>query len=75
MTPKRRILSLVFTVLCLKKSLLCKTLCNGIEFRQDLYLSIRKLSVDLCFRRRGLINITGSVFGNLRFHHIKTVLC
>ena len=31
-------------------------------------------SVDLFFRGRGPINITGAVFGNPRFHSIKTVL-
>ena len=67
-----------------------KTLRNGIELRQDLYHSMRKLSnlspfgnlshgvfssVDLFFRRRRPMNITGAVARNLRFHHIKTVLC
>ena len=61
---------------------------NGIEPRQDLYLSMRKLSnlsrsfdnlshdvffsVDLFFRRGRPVNITGAVAGSPRFHHIKT---
>ena len=70
-----------------------KTVRNGIELRQDLHLSMRKLSnlsrsvafwqsfprcffsVDLFFRRRRPMGITGAVAGNLRFQHIKTVLC
>ena len=62
---------------------------NGLRLRQDLYLSIRKLSklspisnlshgvffsVDLFFRRRRPMNITGAVAGNSRFHHRKTAL-
>lgn len=60
------------------------------ERRQDLYLSIRKLSnlspfgnlfhsvffsVDLIFRRKRLTNITRAVAGNPRFHLVKTVFC
>ena len=67
-----------------------KTSRNGIELRQDLYRSMLKLSnlspfgnlshgvfysIDLFFRRRRPMNITGAVARNLRFHHIKTVLC
>ena len=67
-----------------------KTLHNGIELRQNLYLSMRKLSklspfgnlshsvfvsVDLFFNRRRPMNITGAVAGNPWFHEIKTVLC
>ena len=66
-----------------------KTLRNGLRLRQDLYLSMRKLSklspisnlshgvffsVDLFFRRRRPMNITGAVAGNSRFHHRKTAL-
>ena len=63
-----------------------KALRKGIEFLQDLYLSMRKLSnlspsgnpsffsVDLFSRHRGPMNITDAVAGNPRFHHIKTVL-
>ena len=63
-----------------------KALRKGIEFLQDLYLSMRKLSnlspsgnpsffsVDLFSRHRGPMNITDEVAGNPRFHHIKTVL-
>ena len=60
------------------------------ERRQDLYLSIRKLSnlslfgnlshsvffsVDLIFWRKRLTNITRAVAGNPRFHLVKTVFC
>ena len=70
--------------------LLCrKALRDGIELRQDLYLSMRKLSnlspsgnlsqdvsfsVDLFFKGGRPMNITKAVSGNPRFHHIKTVL-
>ena len=69
--------------------LCCKTLRNGLRLRQDLYLSMRKLSklspisnlshgvffsVDLFFRRRRPMNITGAVAGNPRFHYRKTAL-
>ena len=65
-----------------------KKLPNGIELRQDLYLSMCKLSnlsprlshsvffsVDPFFRRRRPRNITGAVAGNPRFHHRKSALC
>ena len=68
--------------------LCCKTLRNGIEVRQDLYMSVRTLSksfgnlshrvyclADFFFRRRRPMNITGVVAGKHRFHDIKTVLC
>ena len=63
-----------------------KTLRNGMNFRQDRYLSLRRLSnlspfgnlshgvfssVDLFLRRRSPMNTTGSVAGNPKFHHIK----
>ena len=69
--------------------LCCKTLRNGLRLRQDLYLSMRKLSklspisnlshgvffsVDLFFRRRRPMNITGAVAGNPRFRYRKTAL-
>ena len=69
--------------------LCCKTLRNGIEVRQDLYLSVRTLSklspfgnlshrvyclADFFFTRRRPMNITGLVAGTHRFHDIKTVL-
>ena len=65
-----------------------KTFRDGIELRQDRYLSMSRLSnqspfgnlshgvfssVDLFFRRRKPMNITGVVSGNPRLHHIKTV--
>ena len=61
-----------------------------ISCSKDPYRSMRKLSnlspfgnlshgvfslIDLFFRRRRPMNITGAVARNLRFHHIKTVLC
>ena len=65
-----------------------KKLLNGIELRQDLYLSMCKLSnlsprlshsvffsVDPFFRCRRPRNITGAVAGNPRFHHRKNILC
>ena len=67
-----------------------KTLRNGMNFRQDRYLSLRRLSnlspfgnlshgvsfsVDLFFRRTRLMNITDAVTGNPRFHHIKKMYC
>ena len=67
-----------------------KTTSNGIELRQDWYLSMRRLSnlsplgnlshcvtfpVDLFFRRRGPMTTAGAVAGNPRFRHMKTVLC
>ena len=67
----------------------CKTLHNGIEVRQDLYLSVRTLSklspfgnlshrvyclADFFFTRRRPMNITGVVAGTHRFHDIKAVL-
>ena len=71
--------------------LLCrKALRNGIDLRQDRFLSMRRLStllsfgnlslsgffsVDLSFRRRRSINVTCAVAGNSRFHHIKIVAC
>ena len=70
--------------------LCCKTLRNGIEVRQDLYLSVRTLSklspfgnlshrvyclADFFFRRRRPMSITDVVVGKHRFHDIKTVLC
>ena len=70
--------------------LCCKILRNGIEVRQDLYLSVRTLSklspfgnlshrvyclADFFFTRRRPMNITGVVAGTHRFHDIKTVLC
>ena len=71
--------------------LLCrKALRNGIELRQDRFLSMRRLStllpfgnlslgvflsVDLSFKRRRPINVTCAVAGNPRFHHIKIVAC
>ena len=70
--------------------ILRKTLRNVIELRQDQYMSMRKLSnlspfgnlshgvffsVDLSFRPRRPMNITGAIARYPRFHHIKTVLC
>ena len=71
--------------------LLCrKALRNGIELRQDRFLSMRRLStllpfcnlslgvffsIDPSFRRRRPINITGAVAWKPRFHHIKVVSC
>ena len=67
-----------------------KTLRNGMNFRQDRYLSLRRLSnlspfgnlshgvsfsVDLFFRRTRLMNIMDAVTGNPRFHHIKKMHC
>ena len=67
-----------------------KILRNGIELCQDWYLSMCTLLnlsplgnlshrvfflVDLFFRCRSPMNITGAVARNPSFHHIKTVLC
>ena len=69
--------------------LCCKTLRNGIEVRQDLYLSVRTLSklspfgnlshrvyclADFFFRRRRLMSISGVVVGKHRFHDIKNCI-
>ena len=67
--------------------LLCrKAFRDGIELRQDLYLSMRNFlnlshsgnlshgvsfSVDLFFKSGRPMNITKAVAGNPRFHHIK----
>ena len=66
-----------------------KILRNGIELRRDLYLSMRKLSnlshfgnlshgvffsVEVFFGRRWPINITGTVTGNPRYHHLKNCI-
>ena len=63
-----------------------KTLRNGIEIRQDRYLSMRRLSnllpfgnlshgvffsVEFFSRRRRPLNITSAVAGNPIFHRIK----
>ena len=69
--------------------ILRKTLRNVIELRQDQYTSMRKLSnlspfgnlshgvffsVDLFFRGRRPMNITGAVARDPRFRYTKTVL-
>ena len=63
--------------------LCCKTLSNGIELRQDWYLSMRRLSnlsplgnLSHCVTFPvDLFNTAGAVAGNPRFRHMKTVLC
>ena len=59
--------------------LLCrKALRNGIELRFCYLYAIFPgvfFLVDLSFRRRRPMNISGAVARNPRFHHIKIVLC